>query len=367
MNKLYIKKKNLLVFCFFLFSLSVFGGCLLDPIESYYTIKDYDSPHFHLESLSLDQETFIELMDRVNQKTRDRAFIIEVPNELYSENVAKLRAARFFHYYDFPEKSASVWCRTNGSGVPLAASHTFGARGLVYYKNDSDYFFLLVKDKYGNNGYEAPGGYVQPKDDDIIEYFEKGYIKTTNIDYRSPKEAVIDEIFEETGFDVTKYGYDPEGRKEPFLLAQVYTKNTRPGYGIHSVNNCCQYFLFKVTPNEDNLKKQEHEILDVRWVSYNDIIKDKIDSPINIESSTSNVKKLVQRIVSAEMYADIKTQLDNINKEIWENTNDVSIEKIKTLIKQQQDLETIKKDLEFSLHQEHTESSKKRTIYFALF
>lgn len=307
-------------------------------------------------------------MDKVNQKTHDRPFLIEIPNRLYSENVAKLRAARFFHFFDYPEHDSSVWCRTNGSGIPLAASHTFGARGLVYYKKNSEYYFLLVKDKYGYKGYEAPGGYVQPDDKDIIEAFENGIYKTELLDYRSPEEAAISEVFEEAGFDLTKYGYGLVGGKKSLIIAEVYTKNTNPGEGIHRVNNCCQYLLFEVTPNKDPLKKQDHEILDVRWASYTEIINDQIPSPIDIHSATDNMKILIERVVAADKYKDTSSQLVAVNKKLQEliATNNVDLEEIKNLIKEQMELEALKSGLETKLKQAHARIGKKDITYFSL-
>ncbi|PWU06818.1 MAG: hypothetical protein C5B43_01200, partial [Verrucomicrobia bacterium] len=213
---------------FFLVLFTVLYGETLDrPIESYYTVKAYGSPHFHIDSLSLEKESFLYLVNEVNKKTKDRAFLIEVPNPLYSESINKLRGAGFFHYHDFPENNASVWCRTNGSGIPLAASHTLGARSVVYYKLDVEYFFLLVKDRY-NDLYEFPGGYVQPDDAEIAEAFENGIYSTHNLDYRSPPEVAINEVCEETGFNLQNYGYGNCGTKKPLIIGQVYTKNTRP-------------------------------------------------------------------------------------------------------------------------------------------
>lgn len=359
-------KKIITLLSLLLFSIAAFGTCLEKPIESYYTVKDYGAPHFHPECLCLDQASFVQLIEDVNQKTKDRAFHIEVPNALYSENIAKLRAAQFFHYFDRPEYDSSIWCRTNGSGIPLVASHTFGARSIVYYKEDSKYFFLIVKDKYGANEYQEPGGYVQPDDKDIVEAFEKGRYKTVNLDYRSPEEAAINEVLEETGFDLTKYGYGFEGTKAPLTIGQIYTKNTRPEHGIHSVNNCCQFLLFQVTPNKDPLKKQDHEILDVRWASYEEIINNKINSPIGIHSTTDNFKILVQRVVAADKYKETRDQLTAINKTIQEllSSNDTDIDRIKKLAQEKLNLEKLKGELEVKIRQICSQADKKNIIYF---
>lgn len=347
----------------------VFGSCLSEPVESYYTVKDYGSAHFRSDSLFLDEELFVELIEKVNEKMRDRAFLIEVPNDLYSENVAKLRAAQFFHYFDYPEQNASVWCRTNGSGIPLVASHTFGARSLVYYKENAEYFFLLVKDKYGFRDYEVPGGYVQPDDREIVKAFEGGCYKMANLDYRSPEEAAISEVLEETGFDLAKYGYGVGGSNTPLIIAQIYTKNTRPGLGIHSVNDCCQYLLFEVTSNNDPLKKQDHEISDVRWASYTEIINDRIDSPIDIHSTTNNIKILVQRIVAADKYRETRRQLSAINRQLQDliSIENIDIEEVKRLVQEQLDLEKLKKQLETKLKQSYENHNGKYARYFAPF
>lgn len=368
MNKRSLNAVAFVICSIFLSSVSVFGKCLLGPIEYFYTIEDYDSPRFTIESLSLDEETFVELVDKVSQKTHDRAFLIEVPNSRYSENVSKLRAAQFFHYYDFPENNSSFWCRTNGSGIPLAASHTFGARAIVYYKKGSDYFFLLVKDKYGDKLYEAPGGYVQPGDNDIIDAFEKGNYTVANLNYRSPEEAAIDEVLEETGFDLTQYGYGSKGNKNPMTIAQVYIKNTRSNHGIHSVNNCCQYLLFEVSPNEDDIRKQDHEILDVRWASYSEIINDQIDSPIGIPSATDNIKRIIKRVVTADEYRSIKKQLKEINIKLQNLIlrNDVDINDLKILMREHLSLEAAKEEMEIELKQIHVQIGKKDITYFTL-
>ncbi len=346
----------------------VFGGCLLGPVESYYTIKEYGSPYFHAESLFLDEDSFVELVDKVNGKTIDRAFLIEVPNSLYSENVGKLRAAQFFHYFDYPENDASVWCRTNGSGIPLFASHTFGARSVVYYKEGAEYFFLLVKDKYGFKDYEVPGGYVQPDDREIVEAFEKGCHKMANLDYRSPEETAISEVLEETGFDLKKYGYGSEIKK-PLFIAQIYTKNTCPWRGIHSVNDCCQYLLFEVSPNKDLLKKQDHEIADVRWASYTEIINNEIDSPIGVRSTTDNVKILVQRVVAADKYKEVRRQLNSVNEQLQEliSVENIDIAEVTRLVQEQLDLEKLKKQLEIKLKQSCLKNEKGETRYFTPF
>lgn len=367
MNKTNFRIRTFTILCAFLSSIPVIGDCLTQPIEYYYTVKGFEAPHFHIECLSLDQDTFVELMDKVNQKTHDRAFVIEVPNKLYSENVVKLRAAQFFHYFDYPEHDSSIWCRTNGSGIPLAGSHTFGARGVVYYKENSEYYFLLVKDKYGDKGYEAPGGYVQPSDKEIIEAFEKGIYRTENLNYRSPEEAAISEVFEEANFDLTKYGYGLVNAKRPLTIADVYTKNTNSDRGIHSINNCCQYLLFEVAPNKDPLKKQDHEILDVRWASYTEIINDQIDSPIDVHSATDNVKILIQRVVAADKYKDVRNQLVTVNRKLQEliPINNIDIEEFKNLIKEQMDLEALKEELEGKLKQAHVRIGKKDIRYFS--
>lgn len=300
----------------FLLVTKLCAGPLSKPIESYYTLDKYRCPHFQIEALYLDQNSFINLINEVHEKTHDRAFLIEVPNELYSQNVDKLHCAEFFHYCDYPEKNASIWCKTNGSGIPLVASHTFGAKAVVYYKKEGEYFFLLIMDKYGSNGYSFPGGYVQPDDSTIAQAFEKRLYCSSNLNYRSPFETAMSEVFEETHFDLQKYGYSLKEGKKPKFIGQIYTKNTRPTLGIHSVNDCCQYLLFEVIPNNDPLQKQEHEISDARWVNYSDIINNNILGPLGIQSVKDNVKALVQRVVAMNSYKETRNQLSDINKNI---------------------------------------------------
>lgn len=354
-----------IVYLLFL-TIKLYSVPLSQPIESYYTIKDYDCPNFHLNALSLDQHAFLDLINNVHQKTHDRAFLLEVPNELYSENVGKLRSAGFFHYHDYPERNASIWCRTNGSGIPLSASHTLGARSIVYYKKDNEYFFLLIKDKYGYRDYEFPGGYVQPEDSDIIEAFEKGIYLKPNLDYRSPMETGISEVLEESGFDLQKYGYGELGNKKPLTIAQIYSKNTRPSRGIHSVNDCCQILLFKVEPNNDQLKKQDHEILDTRWASYTDIIHNSIASPIGITSVTDTAKALIQRVIAMEKYKETRQQLSAINQKIKTLLDTSNIEKTELidLVQQQLNLYKESKDFEQKLRQSNTYTHNSHTTYF---
>lgn len=339
---------------------------LTQPIESFYTVKAYDSPHFHVESLHLDQNAFVELINEVNAKTHDRAFLIEVPNELYSQNVQKLRSAEFFHYYDYPEKNSSVWCRTNRSGIPLVTSHTLGARSIVYYKNNDQYFFLLVKDKYNYNHYEFPGGYVQPDDSSISQAFEKGDYSITNLDYRSPSETGIIEVYEETGFDLHKYGYGQNGTKEPSIIAQIYTKNTRPSLGIRSPNDCCQYLLFEVLPNNDPLEKSDHEILDVRWASFTDIMSDNIPSPFDTHSVTDNAKTLIERVVAMDQYKEARIQLSNINKNLEAFLCSMTSESNALLPLIQKQLALLKKITHFEqiLQQSSTHTNNVHSTYF---
>lgn len=348
----------------------VFGACLPQAAESYYTVKDYEVPYFHVESLCLDQDSFVQLVDQVNEKTRDRAFHIEVPNELYSENIGKLRAAEFFHYCDYPERNASLWCRTNCSGIPLVATHTFGARCIIYYKENSEYYFLLIKDKYGFKDYEVPGGSVQVDDKDIIEAFEKGHYKTANVDYRSPEEGALSEVMEEAGFDLTKYGYGlSAGDKKPLVIAQIYSKNTRPWQGIHSVNDCRQYLLFQVSPNKDPLKKQDHEVMDVRWASYTEIVNDQIDSPIGIHKTTDNIKRIVERVVAADKYKESRRELITINKKLQEliTSGSTNTNELKQLLNKQLELEKVKTELESKLRQNYSRSNNSYTTYFTPF
>lgn len=347
-------------------TLGLQASSLNPPIESYYTIKAYDSPNFHSKALSLGQDAFIQLINDVHQKTHDRAFLIEVPNPLYSDNVGKLRSAGFFHYYDYPENNSSFWCRTNGSGIPLAASHTLGIKSVVYYKQDNEYFFLLIKDRYGNRPYEFPGGYVQPEDSAISQAFEQGIYTTTNLDYRSPEEAGISEVFEETGFNLQNYGYGQKGTKKSLTIGQVYTKNTRPLLGIHSVNDCCQYLLFQVSPNNDPLQKQDHEILDVRWANYTDIINNNIASPIGITFVTDTAKALVQRVVAMDKYKETRNQLSKINQRIQTLLSSTNIEKTELveLVKEQLGLYKQAREFERKLRQSNTDTNNIYTTYF---
>lgn len=355
-----------LIVCLFFLTIKLYSAPLCQPTESYYTIKAYGCPNFHLNALSLDQHAFLQLINDVHQKTHDRAFLIEVPNDLYSENVEKLRFVGFFHYHDYPEGNSSIWCRTNSSGIPLAASHTLGARSIVYYKKDNEYFFLLVKDKYGYKDYEFPGGYVQPEDSDIIEAFEKGNYSTKNLDYRSPMETGVSEVLEETGFDLQKYGYGQQGTKKPLTIAQIYTKNTRPSRGIHSVNDCCQYLLFEVTPNNDQLKKQDHEILDVRWASYTDIINNNIASPIGISSVTDTAKALIQRVIAMEKYKETRKQLSTLNQniQILLCSNNFTTNTLIELVQDQLALYKQSREFERKLGQSNTYINNSYTTYF---
>lgn len=371
MKKLKINSYTL--FCgIILASIHTLIASLPQPVENYYSIKDYGAPHFHPESLSLDTEAFIELVNQVNEKTKDRAFLIEVPNELYSENIQKLRAAQFFHYHDFPEHNSSIWCRTNGSGIPLAGSHTFGARAVVYYKDGPELYFLLVKDKYIKH-YEFPGGYIQPEDQIIINNFEQGLYTTPNLDYRSPTETAISETLEETGFNLENYNYGPQGSKKPLTIAQVYTKNTRPDRGIHSLNDACQYLLFKVQPNNDPLQKQEHEIEDTLWASYTQIINNQIPSPTHTHSVNNNTLQIIQRIMAGEQYKENRQQLHEIDQEIEtllcnpEIKSDSHFNTLLTLTTKRNELTKQQKNLERKLKQSHTQNEKQSFTYYTPF
>lgn len=356
---------NSIIFIFFSI-IALSAAPLSQPLESYYTIKAYDSPNFHPEALSLDQCAFLHLINKVHQKTHDRAFLIEVPNQLYSENVGKLRSAGFFHYHDYPENNSSFWCRTNGSGIPLAASHTLGIKSIVYYKQDNEYYFLLIKDRYGNKSYEFPGGYVQPEDSEIAQAFEQGIYISTNLDYRSPQEAGISEVFEETGFNLQKYGYGQNSIKIPLTIGQVYTKNTRPLRGIHSVNDCCQYLLFEVMPNNDPLQKQAHEILDVCWAKYTDIINNNIPSSLGITFVTDTAKALIQRVVLMSKYKEIRKQLSMINQKIKTLLSSTNFEKTQLIELVQEQLNLYKQSREFErkLIQSNNYANNVYTTYF---
>jgi hypothetical protein len=58
-----------------------------------------------------------------------------------------------------------------------------------------------------------------------------------------------------------------------------------------------------VTPNSDRLVKADHEIDDVLWVSYSDIISDRIPGK-TVSIATPLAKKIVKRIVRSEQFME---------------------------------------------------------------
>src|SRR3954454_595633 len=100
--------------------------------EDYYNVeKSYGNPHFNSEVFKLSGEKFVKLISNVAGKFQKKALFVEVPDSLYSASISNLKTAGFFQYYSYPERDATVWCKTNASGVPLATTHTYGAKAVV--------------------------------------------------------------------------------------------------------------------------------------------------------------------------------------------------------------------------------------------
>lgn len=295
-----------------LLTLSIFicSPVLAADSDYYRTDNVYKNPHLNLEALRLPDAEFLALIKRVEKDPAlDRkALFLQVPDELYSGSISKLQSAGFFLYHSFPEENSTVWCKTNGSGAPLAFTHTYGSRAVTYYEKTGEYYFLLIKDRFGPQAMQFPGGYVQPTDEAIAAAFESR--QSTEIKYRAPQEVAINEVLEETGFDLKKYGYGLT--RQSVTIAQMYAENTRPERGIHSPNDHCTFLAFRVEPNTDSLTPQVHEIESVSWVKATDILTDKIEGEYN--KATPLTKEIVKRIVDSENYME-KLYTQGVSKE----------------------------------------------------
>ena len=294
-QKVFLGHYSISILLLSLWSIAVHAGD-----EDYYDDNNsFKNPHFNLKSLSLKTEEFVSLVTSVNTAKPNKAFFVELPDIVYSENVEKLKAAGFSHYYTFHEKDTSVWFKPNNSGAPLASTHTYGSRGVVYYEDSKgEFFFLLSKDQFGPPAFQFPGGYVQPTDKEIaLKLEEKKY---GPLDYRERKEVAVNEVLEETGFDLTKYGYGINGKVSPIIVAEMYGKNTRKERGMNSPNDHCSFFAFQVSPNSDSLHSQVVEIVDTLFASATDILADKINSSTKVNIATGLTKDIVERVVMSE-------------------------------------------------------------------
>lgn len=112
----------------------------------------------------------------------------------------------------------------------------YSCGSVVYKKENNEYYFLIVKHKYGTH-YSFPKGHI-----------EQGETK---------EETAIREVLEETGININ--------------LNKEYYDTTKYSFKINEelIEKEVTYFLAEA--KNTDLKKQETEISEVLWVHYNDV------------------------------------------------------------------------------------------------
>lgn len=179
-----------------------------------------------------------------------------------------------YHHAKKEHLCLSIWLKDSPNKLPDYASTSLGVGGFVYDEKTDE--VLVVKEKNGpmTDAWKLPGG--------LVDHSEDIY------------KAAVREVFEETGV---------KAKFDSLLYFKVAHHNQFDASMI--------YFVALLTPETKEIKIQEDEIADAKWIKFDGIEK-RDDLSITFRHIISVVKPSIQNKKSGFVYKKEKIHNHNI-------------------------------------------------------
>lgn len=240
-------------------------------------IDVYNTRYVSKTSVSQNLENFTETLEKTIthfNTEKAKGFFITISLKEHSHLFPLLSEKKFtFHHAEGDDATLVTWLPKNKKNrLPGYSSHYVGVGGLVIdFKNES---VLVIKEKNGHDtkGWKIPGGLV-----DVGEYLP---------------EAVVREVFEETGIESKFKGIVALREKSPYYFGR---------------NDF--YFVCLLEPGNEEISQCEHEIEKSAWMPVDEFCE--FEHRVGTQQTVALIaKKLIEKKRKGNDVAELYWGLD---------------------------------------------------------